>query len=132
MIVVDTSALVAIAFEEPDGDRFSDAIIENGAFVGTPVLVETSLVLRSRMAEEGDLFLDGMLAMGELVVEPFTASMYLAAREAFARYGRGSGHPARLNFGDCLSYAVAKVLSRPLLFKGEDFPHTDIVPALSR
>lgn len=131
MVVVDTSALVAIALKEPERERFV-SLMSEGAIVGTPILVETAMVLRPRAPASADAFMDGLLGSGLVSVEPFTAGMYLAAREAFGRYGRGSGHAARLNFCDCLSYAVAKVLARPLLFKGEDFSRTDILPALPR
>lgn len=130
MIAVDSSALVAIAFDEPDADALNRIMSRQAVIVGTPVLVETNLVLRSRLSEKADLFLERMLAAGDLVPEPFTFDMYRAARQAFIAYGRGSGHPARLNFGDCLSYAVAKVRGVPLLYKGEDFAETDIRTAL--
>lgn len=130
MIAVDTSVLVAIAMQEAERDAFMSILAGRRAIVGTPTLVETSLVLRPRMPSFADGFIDGFVREDVIVPEPFTFEMYQAARDAFARYGKGTGHPARLNFGDCLSYAVAKVHGVPLLYKGQDFVETDIVPAL--
>lgn len=130
MIAVDSSALVAIAFDEPEGEIFISMIARHEAIVGTPVLVETGIVLRSRLSDKADLFLDRLLTQGDLVPEPFTFEMYQAAHEAFNRFGKGRGHPAQLNFGDCLAYAVAKVRGVPLLYKGQDFALTDISAAL--
>ena len=67
-----------------------------------------------------------------MVIEPVTEAHAHIAREAYRDFGRGSGHPARLNFGDCFAYALARALNEPLLFKGEDFTHTDITPALAK
>jgi ribonuclease VapC len=73
---------------------------------------------------------DELLLTAEFVIEPVTEAQARLARDAYYDFGRGSGHPARLNFGDCFAYALAKDLREPLLFKGEDFKHTDIVSAL--
>jgi ribonuclease VapC len=130
VIAIDSSAIVAIAFEEPEGALFARTIVQRKTLVGAPVLVEANIVLRRRLSDDADRFIDRMIEMGELTPEPFTADMYLAARDSFARYGKGTGHPAQLNFGDCLSYAVAKVRGIPLLYKGQDFARTDISAAL--
>lgn len=130
MIAVDTSVLVAIALKEKERTDFLAKLTEVHAVVGTPTLVEASMVLRSRIPDYYDRFLDSAVRDQMVAPEPFTADMYLAARDAFSRYGKGTGHPAQLNFGDCLSYAVAKVRGVPLLYKGLDFAKTDIPAAL--
>jgi ribonuclease VapC len=130
LIAVDTSALVALAVREADADTFALILSRQECIIGTPTLVELTMVLRGRLVDEPDRFIDDVLKKTSLSPEPFTLEMYHAAREAFARYGKGTGHPARLNFGDCLSYAVAKVRGLPLLYKGEDFARTDIPAAL--
>jgi ribonuclease VapC len=73
---------------------------------------------------------DDLVREAQLIVEPVTEAQARIAREAYRDFGRGSGHPARLNFGDCFAYALARSMSEPLLFKGDDFAHTDITPAL--
>lgn len=132
MIAVDTSVLVAIAKEEPEHSRFGWLLAQGDAVIGTPVIVETKFVLSSILeAPDVDAMIARMIGEGSLRPVDFTVEMADAAVEAFRRYGKGQGHPARLNFGDCMSYAVAKVLEAPLLFKGDDFRHTDIAPALA-
>ncbi|WP_375457608.1 type II toxin-antitoxin system VapC family toxin [uncultured Enterovirga sp.] len=129
MIAVDTSAIVAIALEEPEERRYIIEIASRGAIIGTTTLVETSTVL-SRLDEPvANGFLTGLLQARSVRTVDFSREMFEAARDAYRRYGKGQGHPAQLNFGDCLSYAVAKVCGVPLLFKGNDFSRTDIVPA---
>ena len=127
MIVLDSSAIVAIMLEEEEEEAFSEILGSNPAFVGAPTLVETRLVVDARLPAAGDL-LNKFLHDSAVTIVPFDAAMFVAAADAFTRYGRGR-HRARLNFGDCLSYAVASVMRLPLLFKGDDFVHTDIVPA---
>lgn len=129
MIVLDSSAIVAIMLEEEEEEAFSETLGSNPAFVGAPTLVETRLVVDARLPAAGDL-LNKFLHDSAVTIVPFDAAMFVAAADAFTRYGRGR-HRARLNFGDCLSYAVASVMRLPLLFKGDDFVHTDIVPAYS-
>ncbi|MEE7477056.1 type II toxin-antitoxin system VapC family toxin [Methylobacterium hispanicum] len=129
MIVLDSSAIVAIMLEEEEEEAFSEILGSNPAFVGAPTLVETRLVVDARLPAAGDL-LNKFLHDSAVTIVPFDAAMFVAAADAFTRYGRGR-HRARLNFGDCLSYAVASVMRLPLLFKGDDFVHTDIVPAYS-
>jgi len=129
MIAVDTSALVAIAKTEPEKEPFSDFIALNDIVVGAPVLVEARIVLETFMGKAARGFLDELLTRPRVQCVPFTLAMYHVAGDAFSRYGKGRGHPAGLNYGDCLSYAVAKQLRIPLLFKGDDFIHTDITSA---
>lgn len=131
MIALDTSAIVAIAMGEPEADAFSREIARRGAVVSAPTLLETRLVLTSRV-KGAEPFMRGFLAPAEVEPVAFSLEMYRLAVDAFERFGRGRGHPARLNFGDCMSYAVAKHYDAPLLYKGDDFSHTDIRPAAPR
>ena len=99
--------------------------------VGAPTLVETRFVLSSILDDQdADVMIDRLVHEGSLEPVDFTPAMADAAVDAFRRFGKGRGHPAQLNFGDCTSYAVAKVHGVPLLFKGSDFAHTDIRSAL--
>ena len=132
MIVVDTSAIVAIARGEPDHEAFGSAMADEGAIIGTPTIVEVKFVLSSILDPAVvDTMIDRLGSDGGLRSVAFTQDMADAAVEAFRRYGKGRGHPAQLNYGDCMSYAVARVRGLPLLFKGNDFSKTDIVPALA-
>ena len=131
MIVVDTSALVAIAKGEAEKPAMIAALAASRAVIGTPTLLEAGMVMPSYLGDLAASFLAGLL--GDLAIAPtaFTAPMVDEAMRAFRLFGRGQGHPARLNFGDCMAYAVAKTHGAPLLFKGNDFIHTDIRPALA-
>jgi ribonuclease VapC len=91
--------------------------------------LEAHLVLSGRNQVDARDFIDALAAMPNLEVVALASPHFRAARDAFERYGKGRGHPAQLNFGDCLSYAVAKVAGVPLLFVGDDFRHTDIAAA---
>lgn len=130
MIVVDTSALVAIAFCEPERDTFL-ALIEasESALVSTVSGLEARMVVHGRRGQRGVVVLDDVLRLPSFAfVAPGEAEMN-AAYAAFVAYGKGNGHPANLDFGDVFSYALAKVRSLPLLYKGGDFGHTDIASA---
>lgn len=126
-MIVDSSALLAILKQETDGAVFAAALQSNSAGVSTATLLETYLV--GRPERYGDV--DDLVASAELEVVAFDAEQLRVARDAHARFGRGSGSPARLNLGDCFSYALATVRDEPLLFKGDDFRHTDVTPALA-
>ena len=131
MIAVDTSVLVAIAKEEPEHKRFSSVLAQGDAVVGTPTLVETKFVLSSILEDHDiDALMRRLIGEGSLRPVEFTPAMADAAVVAFRRFGKGRGHPAKLNFGDCMSYAVAKVNGVPLLYKGNDFSQTDLASAL--
>lgn len=130
MIVVDTSALIAIVFGEPERDIFTDLILASDkVLIATPTLLESRLVVHGRMGERGVLLLDDMLNLSMFAQVAPGPEETRAAYAAFVTYGKGNGHPAGLNFGDLFSYALAKTRSLPLLFKGNDFTHTDILPA---
>ena len=129
MIVIDTSALVAIVFGEPEREAFVDIIHKaQRALISIPTALEARMVVHGRRGERAVVLVDDLLRlpMFELVA-PGKAELQ-AAFAAFVAYGRGSGHPAGLNYGDLFSYALAKVRGLPLLFKGEDFSQTDILP----
>ena len=131
MIVVDTSAIVAIAFGEAERDAFSRAIQQAGkALMSTVSVVEARMVVHGRRGQRAVVLVDDLirLPLFELVA-PGPAEMD-AAYAAFVAFGKGSGHPASLNFGDVFSYALAKVRGLPLLFKGDDFSQTDIASAV--
>lgn len=127
MIVVDTSALVAIAFGEPERDAFIDVIRKsNKALVSTVTVVEARMVVHGRRGERAVILLDDLLRLPVFeMVAPAQTEMDGAYR-AFVAFGKGSGHPAALNFGDVFSYALAKARGLPLLYKGDDFAQTDI------
>ena len=130
MIVVDTSALIAIAFAEPERAAFLEVIQRSKrALVSTPVVVETRLVLHGRRGQRAVILFDDLLRLPQFELVPPSIAETSAAYAAFVTYGKGSGHPAALNFGDLFSYALAKVRNLPLLFKGNDFAQTDIVSA---
>ena len=127
MIVLDPSALVAILRGEPDADDFLARIVATDRCLLSSVsLLETSMVLAGRSASpDAWTGLDQLIEAAGIEIVPFSADQAALAREAFIRFGKGR-HPAGLNFGDCASYALAKAHNLPLLFKGNDFPQTDI------
>jgi ribonuclease VapC len=125
-MVIDTSALIAMLNMEPESARLAVALETDGTrLVSAATVVEAGLVIESRFGPAGGRELDLLIAKAGLSIEPVTADQADAAREAWRRYGKGR-HSASLNFGDCFSYALAKVTGEPLLFKGDDFTHTDI------
>jgi ribonuclease VapC len=129
-VVIDTSALLAILFAEPEASAFAERIASaDHRVVGGPTLVETTAVMLARKGKPGVIALDALLARLGVEVVPLSVEAAEFARQAYARYGKGVGSPAVLNYGDVLSYGVARADNAPLLFKGEDFPQTDIVAA---
>lgn len=130
-MIVDTSALVAILRAEQDADRFIDALTSaDRPRLSAATLVETAVVVDAAGDPVLSRRLDELIDAAELHVEPLTEEQARVARQAYRDFGRGSGHPARLNLGDCFSYALAAVLAEPLLYKGDDFAHTDLASAL--
>lgn len=126
MIVVDTSALVAVITAEPGHEPLLPPLLTHRASrIGAPTLVETAMVLVGRGGPEMRTVLERVVTEYELSVIPFEREHYVVAVEAFRQFGKGR-HPARLNFGDCLTYAVARVAGAPLLCVGEDFARTDL------
>ena len=130
MIVVDSSALIAILRDEPERRRFIDAIVDHGGpRVSAATYLEAAMVLELRWGERAGRELDTLIEDIGAGVVPFDRAQAAVARDAFRRYGKGV-HSAALNFGDCFVYALAKTLGAPLLFKGEDFALTDVERAL--
>lgn len=129
-MVVDSSALVAIFLQEPEAARFARTIGEEARpIMSAANVLETSIVLRAlkRIAPaDAESWLDEFLAAAAIDVAPVTRQQLTVARAAHARFGKGSGHAAQLNFGDCFAYALAISLGAPLLFKGDDFSRTDV------
>jgi ribonuclease VapC len=131
MIVADTSALVAIAFNEPERGTFVRAIEQAGkTLVSTVSVVEARMVVHGRRGERAVVLLDDLLRLPIFELVPPSPADMDAATAAFIAFGKGSGHPASLNFGDLFSYALAKTRGLPLLFKGADFAQTDIESAV--
>ena len=127
MIVIDSSALIAILRREPEADGFLQIVAEAvSCLLSSISLLETSMVLAGRTGDATSWTeLDALIARARIEVVAQDAELTEAARAAFLRYGRGR-HPAALNLGDCASYALAKHHDVPLLFKGADFPRTDL------
>jgi len=131
-MVVDTSALVAILLREPDANRFDRSLAEAPVRLMSAVTrVELSFVIEGRKREAGRADVERFLNDVHIEIAAVTPRQAEIAIDAFRRFGRGR-HRAALNIGDCFSYALAKAIDHPLLFKGDDFIHTDIRPALSR
>lgn len=124
-MIVDASALVAILHGEPEAGDFKSLVAENVTSVSAATALEAAIVVTIDRHHE----LDQLLSDGDITVVPFDHAQAKVAREAYARYGRRSGSKARLNFGDSMAYALAKVSGEPLLFKGDDFTHTDVTQA---
>lgn len=126
-MIVDTSALVAIMHKEVDASDFARAIIDcDVCRLSAASYVETAAVIDGKRNPVISRRFDEFLAEIRVVIEPVTAGQARIARGAYRDFGKGSGHPAKLNFGDCFAYALAKELNEPLLFKGDDFKHTDV------
>lgn len=125
-MVIDTSALLALLGMEPEAARLAQAIAADPVrLISAATLVEASIVVESRHGEPAARELDLAVARAGMVIEPVTAEQADTAREAWRRFGKGR-HPAGLNYGDCFSYALARVTGEALLFKGNDFMQTDI------
>jgi ribonuclease VapC len=130
LIVVDSSALLAVFFDEPEKEAFADAITRaDRPCIGAPNLLEASMIVEARQGAMGCRDLDELNAALGLDVVAFDSPHIEQAREAFRRFGKGR-HRASLNFGDCCAYGLAKSLGLPLLFKGNDFVLTDVKRAI--
>ena len=130
-MIVDTSALIAVLHNEPDAPIFA-TLLGRAAHcrISAANFLEAAIVVDAGRQPQGRRRFDDLLRELRIVIEPVTDEQAHIARDAYRDYGRGSGHPARLNFGDCFAYALARATREPLLFKGDDFRHTDITPAL--
>jgi ribonuclease VapC len=129
-MVVDTSALVAVLKREPGWQRWFDAMLEAGDLrVSAASWVELGIVAIAKLRPEAEVEIEALQRSLEIRIVPFDAEQATLAREAFRRFGKGR-HAAALNFGDCLTYALARQQGAPLLFVGDDFARTDLEPAL--
>jgi ribonuclease VapC len=130
-MIVDSSALLAILRAEPEASGYATAIADAPSRrISAANFLETAIVIDGSRDPVASRRLDDLLRAAELRIEPVTESQARLAREAYRDFGKGSGHPAQLNFGDCFAYALAKESGEPLLFKESDFTRTDIEPAL--
>ena len=128
-MVLDSSAIVALHLREPGHERLINRIdAAEVVVVGVPTLLETTMVLTARLGQDARPMIFAFLRRLQAEVVPFNQEHLDSAATAFIRFGRGR-HPAALNFGDCMAYAVASVAGMPLLFTGEDFSRTDIARA---
>ena len=130
-MIIDSSAIVAVFFREPGFEKLLDQLASAAAAgIGTPTLVETGIVLTARMGKDARTLVSRFVEEFEIQTIPFGEHHWREAVSAYARFGRGR-HPAALNFGDCMTYSVARLSDQPLLFVGDDFTETDLRPALS-
>ena len=132
MIVVDTSAIAAIAFAEPEREAFVQ-VLERAerCLISTVSVVEARMVVHGRRGQRAVVLVDDLLRLPLFEIVPPGPAEMDAAYAAFVAFGKGSGHAAALDFGDVFSYALAKVRGLPLLYKGSDFAETDIASALN-
>lgn len=128
-MIVDSSAIIAIVLREPGWERLVEKLgAEGTCAIGAPTLVETGLVLTAKMGKKAASVLLRLLQETGIAIVPFAEEHWRVAVEAYSRFGKGR-HAAGLNFGDCLTYAVARLAERPLLFVGDDFTRTDLPAA---
>jgi ribonuclease VapC len=127
MIVLDSSILVGVIKGEEGSEQILDLIVGEECAVGAPTLVEARAWCAVNLSGHTSRWLEDFVAAQTVSVIPFGRTMADVAAKAFVAFGRASGHRAKLNFGDCMAYAVAMELRAPLLFKGDDFGHTDVM-----
>jgi len=126
-MIVDSSAMVSVIKRETDWVEFARAMHSaKNLSMSAASYLETSIVLDGLRSAAQSARLDELIEELGMVIEPVTAEQAKIARQAYRDYGRGSGHPANLNFGDCFSYALARDKREPILYKGDDFVHTDL------
>ena len=130
-MIIDSSAVIAILRNEPGAKTFTDAVEQAPICrISAATFVEAAAVADGTRNPVLSRRFDDLLRDAQILIEAVTETQARIAREAYRDYGRGSGHPAKLNFGDCFSYALARETGEPLLFKGADFSHTDIAAAV--
>ena len=130
-MIVDTSALIAILKRESEWRKLAEALDSSpGSYISASTYVELSIVVDRWKNPTLSRRVDELIEQFRIAVEPMTAEQARIARQAYRDYGRGSGHAANLNFGDCFSYALARAMRETILFKGDDFLHTDLRPAV--
>lgn len=129
-MIVDTSAVLAVLFEENDAELYARALTQaDSCRMSAATFVEAAIVVDTQTKERGSRQFDAFMRRVRIAIEPVTEEQAHIARQAYADFGKGR-HPAGLNFGDCFAYALAKVTGEPLLFKGKDFKKTDVASAL--
>lgn len=132
-MIVDTSALLAILRDEPEARLCAEALAQaTTRRISAASFLEAAIVIDSSRDPIASRRYDDLLRVAEIAIEPVTEEQARLGREAYRDFGKGSGHPAQLNFGDCFAYALAKATGEPLLFKGDDFAQTDVTPAIGR
>jgi ribonuclease VapC len=124
-VIVDSSALVAIVLREPGWEALAEKLSTSPAGTGAPTLVEAGIVLTAKLGPRGRSLLARVVQEARVAVIPFTDEHWPIAIDAYARFGKGR-HAAGLNFGDCLTYAAARLANQPLIYVGEDFAKTDL------
>jgi ribonuclease VapC len=125
-LILDTSAVISLMREELGFERVEEAMDSSGILaIGAPTLFEAAQVMVGLFDVAGRSLLARFLEEKDVVIVPFSEAHWQAAADAFIRYGKGR-HPAKLNYGDCMTYAIAKVADEPLLFVGDDFAKTDV------
>ena len=131
-MILDTSAVIAILRAEPEAPAFAHAI-ETATHIRISAVnyVEAAVVIDASRDPIASRRFDDLIEEAQVVIEPVTEAQARIARQAYDDFGKGTGHPAKLNFGDCFAYALAKAKREPLLFKGDDFSHTDITVAVA-
>jgi ribonuclease VapC len=130
-MVIDTSALLAILLDEPERRTFNEAIeAAESRRMSTATFVEVSIVIESRFGAEGIRDLDLFIERSGISLAPVDSEQAQTARRAYSRFGKGR-HRAGLNYGDCFAYALATMLGEPLLYKGDDFGRTDVIPHIA-
>lgn len=131
-MIVDTSALLAILRDEPEAPACAMAI-ERAAVrrMSAANFLEAAIVIDLSRSPIASRRFDDLLNAAGMTIEPVTEEQARLGRAAYRDFGKGSGHPAQLNFGDCFAYALARATGEPLLFKGRDFTHTDVTPAMT-
>ena len=131
-MILDTSAVIVILRNEPEAPLFAKTVEKaDHRRISAVNYVEAAAVIDGSRDPIASRRFDDLLREAQVAVEPVTEAQARIARQAYRDFGKGSGHPAMLNFGDCFAYALAKARKEPLLFKGDDFPHTDVADALS-
>jgi ribonuclease VapC len=130
-MIVDASALVALVRNEPDADRFFLALSDTREpkRISAANYIEAAIVIDAAKSPIASRRFDEAVAAAGIIIEPVDREQAEIARAAYRDFGKGSGHSAGLNFGDCFAYALAKSMREPLLFKGDDFSHTDVAIA---
>jgi ribonuclease VapC len=132
-LIVDSSALIAILRDEPEASTMARAIVDTEERrISAANFVEVGAVIDSGRNPVASRRYDELLRVAHIIIAPVTEAQAHLARQAYRDFGKGSGHPAQLNFGDCFAYALAKDLNEPLLFKGSDFSQTDVIVAPER